>query len=95
MTIYGRAGDVVTLKRLADEGDVLQLEGHEPDAQDLAALKNLSYFVVEQDDGIEALQHVAYLRATGGAREIDRAVDDLVLAAIAAAPPRQSDRKKG
>jgi hypothetical protein len=89
VTIYGRAGDVVTLKRLADAGDVLQLEGREPDQRDLTALRSLSYFVVEQDDGTEALHHVAYLRATGGAREIDAIVDDLVLAAIA---PRRSTR---
>lgn len=88
MTIYGRAGDVITLKRLADAGDVLQLEGREPDQRDLAALKSLSYFVVEQDDGTEALHHVAYLRATGGAREIDEATDDLVLRAVAAAPAK-------
>lgn len=88
MTVYGRAGDVVTLKRLADAGDVLQLEGREPDQRDLAALKSLSYLVVEQDDGTEALHHVAYLRATGGAREIDGIVDGLVLAAIASAPAR-------
>lgn len=88
MTIYGRAGNVVTLKRLAEAGDVRQLEGREPDQRDLDALKNLSYFVVEQDDGTEALHHVAYLRATGGAREIDEAVEDLVLRAIASAPAR-------
>lgn len=88
MTIYGRAGDVVTLKRLADAGDVLQLEGREPDQRDLDALKSLSYFVVEQDDGTEALQYMAYLRATGGAREIDEAVENLVLRAIASAPAR-------
>jgi hypothetical protein len=88
MTIYGRAGDVVTLKRLADSSDVLRLEGREPDERDLAALKSLSYFVVAQDDGTEALHHVAYLRATGGAREINEVVDDLVLRAIASAPAR-------
>lgn len=88
MTIYGRSGDVITLKRLANVDDVLQLEGREPDQQDLAALKSLSYFVIGQDDGTEALHHVAYLRATGGAREIDAVVDDLVLAEIASAPAR-------
>ena len=94
MTIYGRSGDVVTLKRLADAGDVLQLEGREPDQRDLAALRSLSYFVVEQDDGTETLHHIAYLRATGGAREIDAVVDDLVLAAIASSPARHP-RKEG
>lgn len=88
MTIYGRFGDVVTLKRLADESDVLQLEGREPDARDLAALRSLSYFVAEYDDGTESLQHVAHLRATGGSNEIDRIADGLVLAAIAADPSR-------
>ncbi len=88
MTIYGRAGNIVTLKRLADAGDVLQLEGREPDQRDLDALKSLSYFVVEQDDGTEALHHVAYLRASGGSREIDKTVDDLVLRAVALAPAR-------
>lgn len=88
MTIYGRAGNVVTLKRLADADDVLQLEGREPDQRDLDALKSLSYFVVDQDDGTEALHHVAYLRATGGAQEIDAIVDDLVLIAIAQSPAR-------
>lgn len=88
MTIYGQVGDVIVLKRLADEGDVRRLEGREPDARDRTALQSLSYFVVDQDDGTEALYHVAYLRATGGSREIDEIIDGLVLSAIASSPAR-------
>lgn len=88
MTIYGRTGDVVTLKRIAVEGDVLKFEGRQPDAQDRMALNNLSYVVVEQDDSIECLYHLAYLRASGGSKEIDGIIDDLVVQAVASAPAR-------
>lgn len=88
MTIYGRTGDVVTLKRVAVEDDVLKLEARQPDARDREALNNLSYVVVEQDDGTERLYHAAFLRATGGSREIDDIFDDLVVKAVASAPAR-------
>lgn len=89
MTIYGRTGDVVTLKRLATLEDVKPLEGREPDTQDLEALENGSYVVVIQDDGTERLYHQAFLRATGGSAEIGEAIDNLLIKAIAAAPSRE------
>lgn len=72
MTVYGRTGDVVVIRRLAVLEDVKVLERREPDAQDLEALENGSYVVVVQDDGKERLYHQAFLRATDGSVEISK-----------------------
>ncbi len=88
MTVYGRTGDVVTLKRVAVEEDILKLEGRSLDTRDREALNSLSYVVVEQDDGTEGLYHLAFLRASGGSREIYDIFDDLVMKAVASAPAK-------
>lgn len=101
MTVYGRTGDVVIIKRLASLEDIEKLEGRAPDAQDLEAMENGSYVVVTQDDGAERLYHQAFLRATNGSVEIGEVVDrllaeqDAIIAAAAHAPPRESGRGKG
>lgn len=77
MTIYGRFGDVVTIKRRAVLADVQALDGRKPDAQDRAALEAGSYVVVVQDDGTDRLYHQAFLRATDGFREIAAALEAL------------------
>lgn len=80
MTVYGRTGDVVTIKRLAMLEDIKKFEGRDPDARDLKALENGSYVVVTQDDGAECLYHQAFLRATNGAVEIGETIDALIAA---------------
>lgn len=95
MTVYGRTGDVVTIKRLATLEDIEKLEGRNPDTQDLEALENGSYVVVTQDDGIDRLYHQAFLRATNGAAEIGAVIDamiaaqDAIIEGAASAPPRE------
>ena len=74
--IYGRVGQVVTVKRAAVLEDVEKLDGRKPDDQDREALKAGSYVVVE-DEGTERLYHIAYLRADGGAKEIMDAVEEV------------------
>jgi len=94
MTVYGRTGDVVTIKRLATIEDVEKLEGREVDTQDLEALENGSYVIVTQDDGSERMYHQAFLRATNGSVEIGQVIDamiavqDAVIGAVASAPAR-------
>lgn len=71
--IYGRAGQPVTIKRLAVLADVQKLDGRKPDRQDREAIKHGSYVVVD-DDGVERLYHLAFLRADDGGREITAAI---------------------
>lgn len=88
MTVYGRTGDVITLKRIATLEDFPKFETRPLDARDREAFGNLSYVIAEQDDGTEALYHLAFVRASGGAKEIDDIFEDLVLKAVASAPAR-------
>lgn len=71
--IYGRFGQVVTIKRVAILADVQRLDGRKPDKHDRSNFANGSYVVVE-DGGKERLYHQAFLRADGGAREIASAI---------------------
>lgn len=95
MTVYGRTGDVVTIKRLARLEDVEKLEGRDPDARDLEALENGSYVIVTQADDTERLYHQAFLRATDGQAEIGAVIDAMIAAqnaitkGAASAPPRE------
>jgi len=72
--IYGRFGNPVTIKRRGTLDDVRKLDGRKPDKQDREALALGSYVVVECD-GKERLYHLAFLRADGGIREIDAAME--------------------
>jgi hypothetical protein len=73
--IYGRFGDVVTLVRLGTTDDVRLFNGRAANGEDLRALENNAYVVVRYGDNKEEdLAHIAYLRADGGAAEIDAAL---------------------
>jgi hypothetical protein len=73
MAIYGRTGNAVTVVRRAVLEDVKRLDGRKPDKQDREALANDCYIIVKSF-GKERLYHIAYLRADGGAKEIDEAI---------------------
>lgn len=77
--IYGRFGEVVTIKRVGSLEDVQKLEGRKPDKQDREFVASMSYVVVD-DDGKERLYHRAFLRADGGSSEIAEAIKMLVVA---------------
>lgn len=76
MAIYGRCGQAVKIVRLATLADVTKLDYRKPDKHDRERVKFQMYVVVE-DDGIERLYDFVYLRADGGAKEIDKAIADL------------------
>jgi len=69
MSIVGRWGQEVTIKRHARLEDVRLLDEREPDRQDCENLANGCYVVVESE-GIERLYALAFLRADGGSREV-------------------------
>lgn len=71
--IYGRTGQVVTIKRVAIIDDVRRLDHRTPDKVDRAAIQSGSYVVVD-DHGYERLYHQAYLHADGGSLEIADAI---------------------
>ena len=71
--IYGRTGQVVTIKRIAILDDVRRLDHRAPDKVDRSAIRSGSYVVVD-DSGYERLYHQAYLRADGGSLEIADAI---------------------
>lgn len=73
--IYGRTGQPVTIKRLAQLEDIKRLEKRRPDKQDRAGLASGSLVIVD-DHGEERLYHQAYLRADGGSREIGAALGE-------------------
>lgn len=73
MAVYGRFGDIVTIRRLAVLADIEKLDGRKPEQRDRDALANGSYVVVDHD-GTERLYHLAYLRADGGSLEISEAI---------------------
>lgn len=72
--IYDRFGCPVIIKRRAVLDDVQRLEGRRPDRTDRTMVATGSYFVVADDDGVESLVHRTYLRADGGAHEVDGAI---------------------
>jgi len=74
--IYGRAGQPVTIVRVATLSHVQILEGRKPDKQDRSAVRNGSYVVVLDGDE-ERLYHQAYLLADGGSQEIAQAIEGL------------------
>lgn len=76
MTIYGRFGQEVSIKRIGTIDDVRALDGRAPDKDDYLAIEAGSYVVVD-DGGRERLYHQCYLRADGGAREIAYAISAL------------------
>lgn len=76
MAIYGRCGQVVTIKRMGKLEDVRALDGRKPDKQDRQAVDDGCYVVVD-DEGKERLYHQAFLRADDGAREIGAAIEAL------------------
>lgn len=74
--IYDRCGDRITMLRYASEDDVFRCEGRKPDKTDRTQLDQLSYVVVEyQDTKKEAVFHITYLKADGGAQEIDAVME--------------------
>lgn len=74
MTIRARFGDPIEFVRIATIDDVKAFEGRKPDKQDRERIAE-TYFVVARylDNGKEFLADVAFLRATDGWTEIDRA----------------------
>jgi len=72
--IYGRWGDAVTVVRLATLKDVRTFDHRSPDAQDREMVRRGSYVILKREDGAEMLANVAFLRADGGAHEIDAAI---------------------
>jgi hypothetical protein len=74
MTIYGRGGGKVTVKRTAVLADVERLDGRKPDKQDRHALENGSYVIVIDEGGKERLYHQCFLRADHGSLEITEAI---------------------
>jgi hypothetical protein len=74
--IYGRFGDVVTIARLGTLDDVKFFDGRRPDRHDVKAVADGSYVVVIHEDGTQGLYSRAFLRADGGAKEIDRAIKE-------------------
>jgi len=75
--IYGRWGDPVELLRIGTLADVRTLDNRKPDQRDRNNVDNGAYVVVRQDNGSEALYHLAYLRADDGLAEISRVLDTL------------------
>jgi hypothetical protein len=74
MTIYGRTGDPVTIKRVGVLADVQKLDNREPDIRDIGCLEHGSYVVVDSH-GKYRLYHQAFLRADNGSREITDAIE--------------------
>lgn len=75
MSIYGRWGDPITILRVATLDDVTKYERREPDKNDREWVNRCLYLVVAYDDsGEESITHLTYLRADGGAAEIDAAI---------------------
>lgn len=72
--IYGRTGNEVKILRRGTLDDVTKLDGRKPDKQDREAIKLDAYFVVECF-GQERLYHLAFIRADGGAKEIDDEIE--------------------
>lgn len=76
--IYGRTGEACAILRLATEVDVRKLENRKPDKQDKFAIQHGGLVVIrwlDDDDNNERLAHQAYLRADGGSREINDAIE--------------------
>lgn len=73
MSIYARFGEPVTVLRYATKADVLKMDPPF-DAEAKKALANKSWVVIQFEDGIERISHLAYIRADGGLREIMDAV---------------------
>lgn len=76
--IYGKFGDPLTIVRSAILEDVKRLADRKPDQQDRDALANGSYVVVRFDDGAERVYHQAFLRADGGIKEIEEAIQSAI-----------------
>jgi hypothetical protein len=74
VVIYGRFGDEVTVVRRGTLADVKALDNRKPDKRDRDIVELGGYVVVRQDDGVERLYHLAFLRADGGIAEIDTAI---------------------
>lgn len=79
MTIYGRFGDKLTIVRHAVLSDVERLTARPPDLQDRNAIEQGFYVVIAYAaDGQEDLYSMAFLRAEGGLREIEEAIEATV-----------------
>lgn len=69
MSVYARFGETVKVLRYATKADVLKLDPPF-DAEAKKNLVNKSWVVIEFEDGMERISHLAYLRADGGSKEI-------------------------
>lgn len=76
MAIYSRFGDVATIVRLAEIGDIKRYEHREPDIDDANNLLNGCYVIIKFGDGKERLCAVAFLRADNAFTEIATAIED-------------------
>lgn len=73
MSIYARFGETVTVLRYATKADVLKLDPPF-DAEAKKNLANKSWVVIQFEDGMERISHLAYLRADDGSKEITNAL---------------------